>query len=168
MSNFWDMSDGESVSNDGNFEMGGGNFEPIPDGTTVNAICTDAQWYTYEDTPEVISLSWEVLEGDFKSRKIFQKLKVNESDPKKSDKAKKMLAAIDANAGGQLFKLGKKPEDIDLATCLANKSMLLKLGVWDMNDKKGNWVMAVAPSGTPVKQPVAAKKPDSFDDDIPF
>mgnify|MGYP000845260523 CR=1 FL=1 len=87
---------------------------------------------------------------------------------KKSDKAKKMLAAVDVNAGGLLKKLGKKPEDIDLATCLANKSMLLKLGEYDWEGKKGNWVMAVAPSGTPVKQPVATKLPDGFDDDIPF
>jgi hypothetical protein len=164
--NFWSMSDGESVSNDGNFEMGGGSFKPIPEGTTVNALCTDAQWYQYEDSHPVISLTWEVLEGDFKSRKVFQKLKVNDNDDKKADKAKKMLVAIDANAGGKLLKLSKKPEDVDLATCLSNRSMLLKLGVWEINGKKGNWVMAVAPSGTPVKQqPVT--KPD-FDDGIPF
>lgn len=157
--NFWELEE----KSDGTFEMGG-NFEPIPQNTTVHALCTSAEYYQYDDSPEVISLTWEVIEGDHKGRKVFQKIKINDLDDKKKRKAQAMLAAVNSNANGNLFSLGKKPEDVDLASALVNKSMLLKLGVWNKNDNKGNWVMAVSPYGTKPQEKV---KP-SFDNDLPF
>ena len=168
MSNFWEVSTGETVENNGTFDGGGGSFEPLPDGTTIHGLCDNAEWNEY-DGVKSISLSWEVLEGEFKGRKIFQKVRVNELDSKKRDRAIKMLGAIDSNAGGELRKLAKEPSDMDLSTALVNKSMLLKLGVWDLNGKKGNWVMAVSPSGS--ASPVPAKTATaavSKDGDIPF
>src|SRR5690606_41397217 len=77
---------------------------------------------------------------------VFQKLKVMERDPKVSDKAKRMLMAIDTNAGGKLAKLDHEPEDHELMMALMNKPMVLKIKVWEMDGKKGNWDAAVSPA----------------------
>ena len=56
-----------------------------------------------------------------------------------------MLAAIDANCGGKLMASGEEPTDTSLAKALLNKPMHIKVMVWEMDDRKGNWVSAVAP-----------------------
>src|SRR5690606_40361010 len=96
---------------------------------------------------------------------------------------KRMLAAIASNAGGGLFNSMQqrgedRPSDISLAQ-LCNRPMVLKMGVWELDDKSksGNWVQAVSPakSGStqqaapaPAPQPAPAPAVDNFDDDIPF
>lgn len=164
------MSFFPSDSNKTNFEMGGGNLEPLPEGTTVLAMADEAKWDEYQGD-SYISIRWSVLKPDqHKNRKIFQKLKVLESDQKKAEKARRMLAAIDMNAsGGRLIATGEKPTDQAMAQHLCLKPMYIKLGVWDMNDKRGNWVMAVAPrdaaASTPAPAP-AAPKSAAYDDSI--
>jgi len=167
---FWDNIESNETA-----DMGGGNFTPMPEGTQVLASIAEVEWTNYEgDT--YISAQWDVLKPDeFNNRKVFQKIKVLDQDPKKAEKAKKMLAAIDKNAsGGKLMALGKKPTDMDLIRNLVGKPMVLKLGVWEMNDKSGNWVQCIAPkTPEPIPAP-AAKKPvptvnDDFDgSDIPW
>ena len=54
-----------------------------------------------------------------------------------------------------------------------HKPQALKLGVWDMNGNKGNWVKAVSPvNGAPAPQqtpqPTQAAPKDDFNDDVPF
>ena len=182
---FWNLNDGnDPLPTDGAFESGGGNMEPIPADTSVLAVADEAKWDHYGDEPDYISLRWSILRPDeYKNRKVFQKIRVNADDPKKADKAKRMLAAIDANAGGKLVAAGEMPTDESMTRCLTNKPMVLKLQVWELDDKSksGNWVAAVSPrkgppqaaakEPEPVKEPVTA--PDtaddfSGDDDIPF
>jgi hypothetical protein len=87
-----------------------------------------------------------------------------------------MLAAIDANAGGQLVAAGKEPDNALLTKCLVNKPMLLKLQVWEVDatdgsgKKRGNWVSAVAPkqAGTSAPAPAPAPAPAFVDSDVPF
>lgn len=154
MSNFFDLSDGKSAATgDKEFKMGGG--EPIPDKTDVEAICEAAKWDDFEGV-EKIKLTWSILKpSEYEGRKIFHNVKVCDPDTKKVDKAKRMLAAIDANAKGLLAKCEGKPTDEDLERALVNRPpMLLKLGVYDINKdgaNVGNWVMAVSPrqSGAP-------------------
>lgn len=165
----------EKTENLGSFESAGGSFEPIPEKTQVLAAPEEAKWDEYEGN-RYISIKWQVLgPKQYANRKIFQKLHVE--DAKKKDKALRMLAAIDANAGGKLMASGKEPTDDMLNKALCNKPMHLLLMVWEMNDKKGNWVSAVSPRGN--AQPAAeAHKPtvkaeesqadDFSDEDIPF
>lgn len=141
---FFTLSNNESISQTKEFDMGGGNFEPIPDNTQLKVIIEDAKWDTYNDET-YISLKWTVIDGEFSNRKIFQKLKVNEQDAKKADKAKTMLAAIDMNAGGQLMAAGVMPNDMSLSLNLCNKPMAIVVATWEINDKKGNWVKGVSP-----------------------
>jgi len=177
---FWNLSTGETAKSDGNAEMGGGNLPPIPEGTKVRAMVTEAKWQdANEYNPRHISLRWDVVDGEFKKRVIFQKIKVAETDAAKRDKAIRMLAAIDANCGGKLMELGREPSDMDMMANLCNKPMLIKLGVWEMEGsdgqtRSGNWVMAVQGANQP-SQPAQhaateTKNPttEKMDNDIGF
>ena len=83
-----------------------------------------------------------------------------------------MLAAIDANAGGKLMSAGVMPDDMSLSINLMNKPMAVVVAIWEIDDKKGNWVKAVSPlNDAPTKQPEAqAQAPmnNDFDQDIGF
>ena len=71
---FWNLSDGKEVESKSEFEAGGG-FEVIPDGTRVLAAveeCKDDEW----EGERFFNLKWRILDGDYKNRIIFQKLKV--------------------------------------------------------------------------------------------
>lgn len=171
---FWQTSDNQRLQTTGEYDMGGGNIEPIPDNTQVLAAPDEAKWDEYQGE-EYISIRWNILgPKDYNNRKVFQKIKVYDKDPKKADKAKHMLAAIDNNAGGKLLASGQVPSDLDLTKCLVNKPMMLLLKVWEMetdNGKKsGNWVAKVAArnAAAPAPAPAPAPAADQFDDDIPF
>lgn len=147
---FFKLSDGKDIDVEGGkFEMGGGDMTPIPKNTDVLASIDEAKWAQDKTTGEnYISLRWAILApAVYANRKIFQKLKVENDDSKKADKAKRMLFAIDANAGGKLAKAGEEPSNDSMSLHLSNKPMVLKLGVWESEDKSasGNWVMAVSP-----------------------
>jgi hypothetical protein len=192
---FWDLSDGgTAVDTDKEYEIPSGNMEPIPDGSSVLAMIDEAKWDKPRDGyAEFVSLRWSVLAPDeYKNRKIFQKLWVTDDDPnakddaaaaKKRDKARRMLAAIDANAGGKLTRKPGIPTDEDLSACLTNKPMTIKCMLWEMPDRekpgefiRGNWIAAVAPKskGVDVKEASSPKRASApaasvnDDDEIPF
>lgn len=177
---FFNLSDGTSASTTGtSFDAGGGNLEPIPANTNVVAIVDEAKWQQAKGTNEWhISLRWSVLmPKEYANRKVFQKVRVEETDKARRDKALRMLAAIDANAGGKLTAANRKPTDEDMAAALINKPMQIMVQVWEIDDpntnekKRGNWVSAVqAKNGAPAVQPApspAASQNEEFDD-IPF
>lgn len=159
---FWSTSEGEiQQPTDGNFDAGGGKIIPLPEGAQVMACIDEAKWDKTDKGDRFISLRWTVLKPeDFQNRKIFQKLWVLDDDPsakdpaKKRDKAKRMLAAIDFNAGGKLLAKGEAPSDESMTVHLTNKPMVIKTMVWEQKDREtgamiyGNWIGAVAPKGS--------------------
>lgn len=165
------LSTGKTVQSTGTAEMGGGNLEPIPDGTKVKAIVTEAKWDSYEGD-RYIKLRWDVVDGQYKKRVIFQKVKVLDADNAKADRQKTMLAAIDANAGGKLAALDKdEPSDVDLQSALCNKVMVIRLAVWEMGDRSGNWVSAVQSAGAqpaPTPAPIHPAPAAEVEADIDF
>ena len=195
---FWNTSDGEDAAKTGTeYEIPGGSMEPIPAGSSVLAMIDEAKWdHTQNDAEEYVSLRWTVLAPEeYKNRKVFHKLWVTDHDPNakdhakavaKTDKARKMLAAIDANAGGKLTAKDSRPTDDDLARALQDRPMVITLMTWDSNTggAGGNWVAAVAPKNKPLKigdkAPAKAKASGSsgggyaggssrdMDDEIPF
>ena len=192
---FWDLSDGASAATTGTeYEIEGGNMAPIPAESSVLAMPDEAKWDRKDTGERYISLRWTVLSPDeYKNRKIFHKLWVTDLDPQakdnakaiaKRDKARKMLAAIDANAGGKLAMKAGEPTDDDLAMALLNKPMIVKVMIWSMPDTRnggfmeGNWVAAVSPKakGIDVKPATArpaqasqgGSKRADLDDEIPF
>lgn len=197
---FWQLNDGTTVDNTNTtFDAGGGNLDPIPDNTSCIAAIEEAKWDSYEGD-SFINLKWRVMRpAAYANRVLFQKLKVygtaKDKDPKATaDKAKRMLAAIDANCGGKLMALGRDFEDADLMIALVGKPMAIKVQVWQLDDKSksGNWISAVAPAkaqsaapaapaqaptqaaprqpARPAQRPAPASAPviDALDDDIPF
>ena len=171
---FFKLSTGQTAQSDGNFDAGGGNLDPIPEGSKLRTIITEAKWAEYQGD-RYINLRHDVADGEFKKRVIFQKIRVEDADPKKRDKALMMLAAIDANCGGKLAQLEGEPSDIDLMKALCNKPIVCRVGVWDLEGKSGNWVQAVEGSA---KKPAASKPAASTakkelveeddGDDLPF
>jgi hypothetical protein len=196
--NFWDLNSGEDIhGQSGEFEVAG-NFEPIPDNTQALAIIDEAKWDTTDDGARFVSLRWNIMApDDYKHRKVFQKLWVDDFDPRakkpeeKRDKARRMLAAIDKNAGGKLLKSNDAPDDEALTVALTRKPMIIRINQWKMKndqgeDMVGNWIGAVSPktTGTVQKQNPPANKVAAnaqpkggkvqsgrkapVDDDIPF
>ncbi len=163
---FFKLSEGQ-LSTNGNFQVST-DIEPMPKDTQVKACIDEVKWDDYQGD-RYISVRWQVLAPkQFANRKIFQKLKVEEGDVKKRDKAIQMLAAIDANCGGKLMSAGVEPTDAAMQKNLLMKPMVLLLDVWEINDKKGNWVKAVSGSSKqeapPAPAPVAAAPADEDDD----
>jgi hypothetical protein len=209
MMGFWDLSDGETAANTGTeYEVPSGNMDPIPAGSSVLAMIDECKWEMKPTGEEFISARWTVLAPEqYKNRKVFHKMWVLDMDPsakdeasglKKRDKARKMLAAIDANTGGKLTAKPGRPTNDDLLS-LTNKPMVCTMMIWSMPDTRnggmmhGNWVSAVASKGAKDIHVADAKplptgggpaasgsrddfgasgggyaKPGLVDDDIPF
>lgn len=173
--NFFTTSDNQAIQTNQSFDLGGGDFEPIPENTQLKVVIDEAKWDDYEGD-RYISLRWMVIDGEFKSRKIFHKVRVLDGNTTKADKAKKMLAAIDSNAGGKLLANGVMPDDMALGLNLTNKPMAVVVAIWEINDKKGNWIKAVSPLSA--QQPslqqaqqssqAAAPMSNNYDDTIGF
>jgi len=170
MSDFWKLSDNTDLTTqgtDGAFDAGGGKIEVIPEGTQLLAAIDEAKWDRNLDGDKFINIRWTILQPeDLSGRKVFQKLWVSDYEPAalkkgqdkaaaKQDKAKRMLMAIDANAGGKLALKGAMPNDNDLTSNLTMKPMVIKVMVWSQKDREtgnlieGNWVGAVAPKNSP-------------------
>lgn len=181
---WWETSDGEAanVGVGTEYEVST-SMEPLPDGTKVLAMIDDVKWKEkYNSIEEYLEIRWSALKPDaYLNRKIFQKLWVSDPDPSakdpqaKHDKALRMLATIDANAGGKLAKTARKPSNEDLQVALLNKQMVIRLGLWESEGKSGNWVQAVAPKGseisvvaTPARKASNKSLVDDDDSDIPF
>ena len=165
---FWQTSEGKSATDTtGKFESGGG-IALIPENTTCLAMITEANIANYEGN-EYINLAWTVNKPDaYKNRKVFQKVRIFDAETKKRDKALNMLAAIDKNAGGKLSKSDSAPTNETLFF-LMQKPMLIKVMVWEINDKTGNWVAAVSPRSVEEPVQVAQAQVEIIsDDDIPF
>lgn len=192
---FWDLSDGDSAATGAKeYEAPTGNLDPIPDNSNVLATIEEAKWNDDKDMNRYMSIKWRVSEPEeFDNRVLFQKLWVLDLDPnakadkaeQKRDRAKRMLAAIDANAGGKLARKSGIPNDDDLALALHGKAMVIKCMVWTMTgsdgqENSGNWISAVFAKGKELsvgeRKPQAAKPAakasggfkDDLDDDIPF
>lgn len=183
---FWNTSDNANAAQStGAFETGGGDMEPIPSNTQLEAAIEEAKWDAYAGD-EYVSLKWRVLKGDYAKRVIYQKVRVQDANEQKADKHKRMLAAISQNAGGGLLKLSHKPTDMDLMQNLLNKPMAIMVQIWKIDKdrqgnplpkeehKTGNWISAVAPRGgaqsaaaKPAQQAPQQQAQDDGDD-IPF
>lgn len=163
---FFTLSTGEQAKSTTTFEIQGGG-EPIPAGSILLSVITEAKWDEYEGD-RYINLRWDVVGKDHTGRVIFQKLRVTDGDAKKRDKAIMMLMAIDANTGGHLSKLSGEPSDQDL-TKLCGRKIGIMVGVWKIKDsmtgeeKSGNWIKMVSSpqdAGEKLREKGGNPKPD--------
>lgn len=201
MSSFWNLSTGEDLSStaSGEFDAGGGRMELIPHDTSVLAMIDEAKWDRTQNNERFISLRWTILAPEeFKNRKIYQKLWLADAKPgvkpekveATRDKAKRMFAAIDFNAGNKHVEKRIDPTDESMTMYLTNKPMVLKILVWEIPDRmtgdmaRGNWIGAVSPKTSPQsssediakaqakqaqqKAQSAPSRNAALDDEIPF
>lgn len=149
--------------------------ELIPDNTTLHCVIKEAKINISTEYGDSLQVQWQCLApAQYKDRVVFQSVKIFDKDDKKRDKAIDMFAAIDTNAtGGKLLASGQEPTSQAL-TAWQGKQMLIKVMVWEMNDRKGNWVAAVMPKTQQQAQQAAAPvavdmnaNVDDFDE-IPF
>ena len=155
---FWQLSDGTQAENTTTFESGGGEIQPIPNNTALVAAIEEAKWADWEGE-SYINLKWRVMRpAEYANRVIFQKLHVMKHGDK-GDKAKRMLMAIDANCGGKLSRLRDTPQDEDLMMSLVGKPVAIKVQVWEINGKTGNWISAVAPAKQQAPQAQQQQQP---------
>lgn len=158
---FWQnyAQQAQQNQNAGSVEVGGGDLTPIPAGSKLIAIVEEAKFDTAkvfgtEIEHDILSLKWKVIDGPYKNRVIFQKVHcLPGSNPEKTDNGMQMLLAVDHNAGGKITakaSSGQEPTEMDFATQLTNKPMIIRVDVWETEDKSksGNWINGVFSRGS--------------------
>jgi len=143
MNTLFKTSNNEAIVATNRFESSS-NYAPIPADTELTAFIDQACWDEFADEERYVSLRWSVLTEEYAGRKIFQKIRVFNGDVKKADRQKMMFATIDGICGGELAKLTELPTDMDLMTNLVNKTLMIKVDVWEIEGKEGNWIKAVS------------------------
>lgn len=176
MTDFWNLSTGGDATEEAttSYETASGSFEAFPEGTKLLAMVTDAEWRVNEQSGlENLSLTWTVVKPEeVANRKVFQSLWLTDLQPeakdpeKKRDKARRMFAAIDANAGGKLARKPGKPDAEAILIALANKQMVIRLGEYEGRTRDGgttmrNYVQAVAPKTEETYLPPPKERPAS-------
>ena len=174
MSSFWSTSTGESaleVSDD--FEIsGGGNSDPIPEGTKVLGMIDKASWKSPKDSKDqFIETAITVLKPEaYLNKKLWFKWWVKDLDTSvkdkegrfseakavaKRDKALNNLAKMDRYSGGNLSNLQDYPTDEDLRKAFVNKIMVFGCNTWDDRETgkpAGNWCYYVGPKSDAITE----------------
>lgn len=166
------------------------SFPVIPHDTRASAIIDKAEWEVkknfknLEAEENCISLRFDIEAGEFKGQKIFKKFFIESDNDEQARKDYSMFMNVDANAGGKIRAMRRKPSDEDLARCLINKSMIIVIGKMDGKDGKKdmNYLMGVSSGGGKTSsqakriasqtngntKPAAEKPADLDDEDLPF
>ena len=134
-------------------------FTPIPNNTVVDAYVESAQWTNvdpvfaenYGYAEKVITIVWKIAGGEYNNRTIYHRVQVLHPEAKKSDRARRMLSAIDGNTQAGIFANNDCSDERLLGIC--NKVMQIQIGL--MNGK--NFVASIGLANVPTKpveQPV--------------
>jgi hypothetical protein len=183
--NLFTKSSGETIEPTTSYENSG--FQAIiPDGTQLHANILEATWEeATQYANQLIKITWYIVEkGAYNGFLINQKLHLNDNKASKADKAKEMLATIDANCKGALMKLAQagklvEGDNMQLARALNGGSALLIVAEYEMDrddgtKMQGNWIRKVSPVAkkqADEDKAIIDKEPIEdidFDDDIQF
>ena len=176
MMSFWDSQVGQVTgSAEDAFTPDFG--EPIPNNTTAVAKI-DTFLNEKNQDKKYLNIWWLLLDGDFKGRKVSQKIKVFDEDTKVRHRALNMLKYL-----CDLFKIEvwpHAPSDQNLAS-FVGKVAGIKIREWSMPKQdgsgmaSGNFVSEVHDSvgfqsvtGEKMEVAPVEKKASSFEDDISF
>jgi hypothetical protein len=166
------------------------NFKIIPDDT--RALARIMKFFLVErNGRQHYEIDWELVDGEFKGRHVFQKIHAFDADAKKKHRALNMMMLLYKTNSLQP-KHNNAPTDADLMA-FAGKICGIRIQEWsapkeDGTMMEGNWVSEVHPpagfkSSTGVKQEVVHTKTASsvdsafsrnappvgaIEDDIPF
>ena len=142
----WNLSTGENATENTKKDFDSNNFDPLPHNSFHNAVVSDIKWDEF-DGAEYINVSWQIAdEGEYKNRKVFHKIKVQEAKSTTRDNAIKMLVALNNIAEADLLSIAA-PTGEDLQRELLGTVAMIKVQVWQIADKSGNWVSALGEPG---------------------
>jgi hypothetical protein len=97
-----------------------GEYTPIPAGDYVAVITASEEKQTKDYTGSFVKMDFEVIDGEFKGRKEFTRLNLNNKNPQAVDIARRELSSI-CHATGVL-----SPRD---SSELHNKPMIIKVAI---------------------------------------
>jgi hypothetical protein len=126
-------------------------FGVIPGGTIAMAVIIKAELRESKYGMNY-SFAYKLLDGDFKGRVIFHKVRVFDEDEKKADRHMDMFKKLYTICGVEMTCSGDYPQNQDLIG-FVNKTIIIETGIWEMigNDdeyREGNWIQQVeAPTG---------------------
>lgn len=132
-------------------------YEIIPEGTVATAqiksfITVERNNKYSGTTDKFYEITYKLLDGDFKSREVSQKIKCFYGSPEQIQRHLSMLKLIMQLCGYMPTKT-TAPDDNDLSNML-NKIVCIKIGQWSIPKKdepgvlEGNFVREVHPSGS--------------------
>lgn len=99
----------------------GGNFEPLPKGDYLAAVSA-SEWKTTNDGEgRYLSLTFEVLEGDYRGRLFWLNLNLKNKNPKAVQIANNDLAAICLAVGKPKLRDSAELHDVPLVLSLRLK-----------------------------------------------
>jgi hypothetical protein len=118
----------------------------IPKNTKLRAKIESAGWDNNGKDDYFIIIKWRISEpGEHHGKIIRQKLHIEDIDPEKKKRALKMLATINTICGAPLqLHEWRNPNEIELHKALSGKEMTIKIGVWEINEKTGNYIVGVS------------------------
>ncbi len=69
-------------------------FEPVPAGTYLASIEESEIKETKSRSGQILNLTWRVLDGQFKGRKVFDRVNIVNQNPKATEIGQRQLSAI--------------------------------------------------------------------------
>ena len=131
-----------------------GDYTPVPAGDYLAVISASEEKPTKDFTGSYVQMTFEVIEGDFKGRKIFNRLNLQNKNPQAVDIARRELSSI-CHASGVL-----SPRD---SSELHNRPMIIKVvvkpaeGQYSASNEIKGYKSTTAKTAEPVQATV--KKP---------
>lgn len=191
MAEFWKNENGEAITGNAN-EAFAPDFQVIPEGTCSRAAIFNVEIVEKEAnewSPEqkYYEFSWSLTEGDFKNRKVSQKIKAFVGEPKAIARNKNMLKRIMALTGFiPPHDYAPSAEELSL---MIGKVCGIKVGEWSLEKKdgtgkmEGNFVREIhgakdfvaktgfktaIPDYVEKKMPITQKSDDEIFENLPF
>jgi len=151
-------------------------IEPIPEGSIVTVVLEESTNDEYQGN-KTAKMTMVVIDGEYKKRKIFSKLKINDKNDSTSLLAKEALMWLFKTTDTPLPQGIPTNEEL-MGMCMKQKPFKVKLGLWCMDKdpttgeklplphKKGNYVNF----WLPMSHVEEVKQVDAFgkDEDVPF
>ena len=179
MSSFWQTSAGTEA----NGEVQENGFDPLPKGNYLSML-ESVEVDEYQGQKKVKIKARVIGEGFGKNRVLFLNLKCFSGPDIKEETRDRCINILVKMYNICKAKLPNgEPDDASLSQ-LVDKPMILKLDVWELEDKSksGNWLVNVDSKGAKAggeekkpapkpsaKKPEPAREPGEYDDDdIPF
>lgn len=162
-SSFWSSGTGKKITGSAD-EAFIQDFATIPEGTAAIAEIFKFELGEHREDRGAYKITWRILEGEFKGRRVTQSIRCFAPKPEQVDRALNMLKLV-MDLCEYVPSHGEAPSTDDVSE-MCGAVLGIKIGEWEQGGKTGNFVREVHPSaGFEVKtgEAVAAvtKTPES-------